>query len=284
MQATIAPLMKSALKWLGNKSRLPAAQKNLIREVSKGRRWVDPFGGGLGLPLELQPKSALILDNNYDLINFWSQVQRGIEPDWMPEDPTDFLEYRSAFNRLSLVVRMDSIVAARLFYGLNRTAFNGLVRYSERVNATLWDDRKGHKFNAPPGDEKIFRASSRLKVDWAELVTIIKSWSFEVGDRAEVGGGDFLFLDPPYVPANGKEDSFTGYWPEPFGWKEQRRLAEWAGAQRCPIVACNAWNDRLVRIYNEQGFECHRIDMPRSVSADGGLRGKVSEMFATKNI
>jgi hypothetical protein len=36
-------------------------------------------------------------------------------------------------------------------------------------------------------------------------------------------------------------------------------------------------------MYRAKGFEVQEIQVPRSISADGALRGKVSEMFAIRN-
>jgi DNA adenine methylase len=278
MQTTIAPPLKSPLRWLGNKSRLPVEQKEFIRSVSQDRRWVAPYCGGLGLELEIQPKEAFLLDENYDLINFWFWVSELMEITPRDEFTKEgYLALRDLFNSRDITQRKASIESARDFYTLNKTCLNGLVRYSHTKKPNL-----GHKFNAPCGD----RPDKVIQSEFSECQKVIQGWRFEVGGfkRRILRPGDFLFLDPPYVSAEGKTNAFTGYWPEPFGWGQQEELLEWAAVQACPIVACNAWNLRLVEMYRAKGFEVQEIQVPRSVSADGGLRGKVSEMFATKNI
>jgi DNA adenine methylase len=279
---TSATAIKSPLKWLGNKTRLPVEQKEAIRKISNGRRWVAPYCGGIGLELEIQPEFALLGDANYDLINFWSWVQSGliIGDSFKSVSEDDFYWFRDEFNYRSIEARLESKGAARLFYVLNRYGFNGLVRYSKPPTRF-----QGAYYNVPYGKEEV----RPIRLDFDDIQEIIDRWRFVVGAFHDEEfshlqrDDDFLFLDPPYVPAEGKANAFTGYWPEPFGWEQQTELLEWAAEQVCPIVACNAWNLRLVEMYKAKGFEVQEIQVPRLISADGSLRGKASEMFATRN-
>jgi DNA adenine methylase Dam len=282
MQTAIATPLKSPLKWLGSKTRLPAEQKGFIRHLSQGRRWVAPYCGGIGLELEIQPEEALLGDANYDLINFWSWVQSGltITDSCKSVSEDDFYYYRDKFNYLSVESRIEEQGAARIFYMLNRYGFNGLVRYSKPPTRF-----QGAYYNVPYGKEEV----RSVRTEFSDIQKVIASWCFVVGTYQDaefstlMSDNDFLFLDPPYVPEEGKTNAFTGYWPEPFGWEQQAELLEWAANQECPIVACNAWNLRLAEMYQAKGFEVQEIQVPRSISADGALRGKVSEMFAIRN-
>src|SRR6185312_11302091 len=105
--------------------------------------------------------------------------------------------------------------AARFIF-LNKTCFNGLYR----VN------RKG-EFNVPFGrytnpticDAKGLRAASE-----ALQRTVFKAGDFEATLKG-VEAGDFVYLDPPYVPASATAD-FTGYTKGGFTMADQTRLRD----------------------------------------------------------
>src|ERR1044072_9319843 len=73
-----APKVKPPLKWAGGKRWLVAHLKTRW-EANAERRYVEPFCGGLAVALGLQPKHALLNDVNPHLINFYRQVQNGLE-------------------------------------------------------------------------------------------------------------------------------------------------------------------------------------------------------------
>jgi DNA adenine methylase len=52
---------------------------NALWQPYKERRYVEPFCGGLAVALGLQPRRALLNDANPHLINFYRQLQQGLE-------------------------------------------------------------------------------------------------------------------------------------------------------------------------------------------------------------
>ena len=147
---------------------------------------------------------------------------------------------------------------------LNRTCFNGLYR----VN------RKG-EFNVPYGrypnpricDEENLRAASE----------VLKRADILCGDFAEilsdhVQAGDFVFLDPPYVPV-GKWGDFKRYTKEQFYEADHRRLAEATTRLRdrgAWSVLTNS-NHPLVReLY--MGCSLQVIKTKRNISSDASTR------------
>lgn len=115
----------------------------------------------------------------------------------------------------------DVGVAVRFVY-LNRTCFNG-----------LWRENRAGEFNVPYGrlrrprlpDVTVLAAASR-RLQGAT----IRNLDFEDAvERAERGlraacAGDFVYLDPPYVPAS-PTASFSAYQAAGFGEREQEHLA-----------------------------------------------------------
>ena len=111
-----APALKPPLKWAGGKRwLLPFLQPLWLPHSS--RRYVDPFCGGLAIPLGLRPKTALLNDINPHLINFYVTLQRGLNVNIrMKNDEASFYVQRTRFNELVRRRRWQSAEAAQLFY------------------------------------------------------------------------------------------------------------------------------------------------------------------------
>jgi DNA adenine methylase len=105
--------------------------------------------------------------------------------------------------------------AARTIF-LNKTCFNGIYR----VNA------KG-VFNVPFGDMNnptLCERENLLECSKALKNTEILSEDYKAL-LPRVGEGDFVYLDPPYVPLS-KTAHFTSYTRGGFGEEEQKELKE----------------------------------------------------------
>ena len=74
----VATLIKPPLKWAGGKRWLLPSLAPLWSPHAS-RRYVEPFCGGLACPLGLRPRNALLNDINPHLINFYTELQRGLD-------------------------------------------------------------------------------------------------------------------------------------------------------------------------------------------------------------
>ena len=207
--------VKPILKWAGGKTQL--ITQLLPHVPERFGTYIEPFFGGGALFFTLQPERAIISDSNPELVNLYRQVATAVD------SVVDCLKrYRNTREDYYAVRAQNwqelfpAEAAARMIY-LNRTCFNGLYR----VN------RKGD-FNVPYGrypnpricDEENLRAASEL----------LKRADILCGDFAKVldecaKPGDFVFLDPPYLPV-GKWGDFKRYTKEQFYEADHRRLAD----------------------------------------------------------
>src|SRR6266498_4074467 len=90
-------LFNPPLKWAGGKRWLVPHVAPIWKE-QKHRRYVEPFCGGLAMALGLRPQRALLNDVNPHLINFYQQVQRGLEVSVeMRNDEDTFYARRGSF-------------------------------------------------------------------------------------------------------------------------------------------------------------------------------------------
>ena len=203
------------LKWAGGKTQL--LPRLLPKIPPCYDRYVEPFFGGGALFFAVQPERALIADSNPELVNMYRQI--ALDVDGVVNHLKRFSNTSEEFLRVRAFdwqVLDPSMAAARMIY-LNRTCYNGLYR----VN------RLG-EFNVPFGayknpricDEENLKAASRL----LQRADIRCADCEELLD-AEVRKGDFVFLDPPYVPV-GEYGDFKRYTKEQFKDADQVRLAK----------------------------------------------------------
>lgn len=253
-----------ALKWAGGKRWLLPHLRPIWRRFA-ACRLVEPFVGGMGVALGLNPHSATINDINEHLINFYQWLQRGLKVDVpMHNEEAAFYEARARFNQLIREGAQSSVEAAGLFYYLNRTCFNGLCRFNSK-----------NEFNVPFGRYKKINYTR----DFTPYQATLSQWEIQQGDfsKVKVRRNDFLYIDPPY------DTPFTQYSKEDFTWTDQQRLIEWLAEATAPIVATNQATPRILALYAEAGFTITTLLAPRRIASSGD-RTPALEMLATKNI
>lgn len=249
------------LKWAGGKRWL-AEKLNEYYAPYRSHKWVEPFLGGMGAVLSVMPETALLNDVNFSLMQFYTWIKRdGLElrEVSLSFDPETYYRNRDLFNSLPKIDRL----ASELFYYLNWSGFNGMCRFNQ----------KG-EFNIPMGRYKQVNYAK----DFKHLQPQFQQWNFTCGDFTllsdRIGAKSFLYLDPPY------DVEFTTYSEGGFSWTDQVRLVEWATTLDCPVLASNQATERVVELYQSNGYNIEILDAPRSIAANGKKRGKVQEMLA----
>ena len=101
------------------------------------------------------------------------------------------------------------------------------------------------------------------------------------GTIARAKRGDFVYLDPPYIPID-ITASFTSYHSEGFGVTDQQRLAKAMlelGQSGVKAMCSNSDTPLTREIYSQ--LNVATIQAPRMVSAKASGRGSVSELVIT---
>jgi len=253
---------RPVLKWAGGKTQLLDALRTRIPK--KFNRYIEPFVGGGALFFDLTPRHAVIADLNPELINLYQCLQRdytGIVRHLasMVNDEEVFYTIRALdFNTLEPMQ-----AAARTLY-LNRTCYNGLYR----VN------RKG-QFNVPFGRYKNPAICQPESLQAAAQVltgaTIILG-SYQDILKQHAHAGDFVFLNPPYLPV-GEYSDFKPYTKEQFHEEDHRELAEEVlrlQTTGCHVVLTNSNHPLVHELY--AGFEMDVINTRRNISSRAATR------------
>jgi len=250
------------LKWAGGKSQL--LNELLPKIPKKYGKFIEPFFGGGALFFSVRPKQAVISDSNPELINLYRMVASDVEG--VIKALSTYQNTEEAFYsvRAQDPARLSPVQAAARTIYLNKTCFNGLYR----VN------RKG-QFNTPFGryknprflDAENIRAASALL---RNATIVLGDYKAVLKDHAQPG--DFIFLDPPYLPVSVYAD-FKRYTKEQFLEEDHLELA--TEVQRlhelgCHIVLTNSNHPLVTELYGKYGMEV--ISTKRHISCNGGKR------------
>ena len=274
---------KPFLKWAGNKFRvLP----HLIPHIGDPERYIEPFGGSLSVALNISADEYILNDINKDLYCLYTNVDKEFVGEcrelFTDENNTRerYLELRKEFNS-----EEDCRKRAKLFLYLNKHAFNGLSRYNSKGEYNVpygkenKDSKTGRivktKAHFPEQELNYFRdVFSNRKVEFCNT-----SFSDEALYK-NVGGGDVVYFDPPYIPLNDTA-YFTDYAKEGFSYEQQVQLAELAESlanRGAKVIISN--HDTPVSRELYKNAEIYPIEVRRSISAKGSSRKKASELIA----
>ena len=262
LRKAIPTQAKPILKWAGGKTQMLG---DLIPKVPAFYgRYIEPFFGGGAMFFALQPENAVIADSNPELINMYRQVANHVE------DVIKYLKTYENTSEMFYAVRSlewtslpKAEAAARTIF-LNKTCFNGLYR----VN-------KQGQFNVPFGkyknpkicDEDGLRAASE----------VLKKAEILCGDYLLVlehyaQPGDFVFLDPPYLPISEYSD-FKRYTKEQFYEEDHVELAKMIMTlheRGCHVVLTNSNHPLVHELYAP--FTIDVIQTKRHISCNGNTR------------
>jgi DNA adenine methylase len=270
-------MRKPFLKWAGNKYRvLP----HLLPIIGTPNKYCEPFGGSLAVALNVSACEYVLNDINNDLTTTYNLLMGGDSEDflrecqeWFTSDNNNkekFIELRALFNSLD-----HGAERASLFIYLNRHCFNGLTRYN-----------KGGGFNVPFGryatpyfpQKELESFSSHFKSKTSVKLT---SSSFEDATLyRDLGEGDVVFFDPPYVPIS-QTSNFTDYSPDGFCYGQQVELVALAKSlsdRGIKAIITNSDCELTRELY--KGARIIPISVSRTISANVESRKKAQEVIA----
>ena len=220
--------------------------------------------GGGALFFALQPSSGVIADSNPELINLYECLANNVE-----QLIRCLSEFKNTEEDYYLIRKLDyskldkEYAAARTLY-LNRTCYNGLYR----VN-------KSGQFNVPFGRYKTTTICHPEKLRAATLA--LQNVDIVCGDYKAVlkeyaKAGDFIFLDPPYLPISQYSD-FKRYTKEQFYEEDHRELAEEVNRLQklgCHILLTNSNHPLVHELYGR--YEISVVSTRRNISSKAGTR------------
>jgi DNA adenine methylase len=277
---TKAPLVPP-LKCQGIKTKLAATIKQ-IAETRPYTRWVEPFCGSCVVALNVQPKQALLCDTNLHIIRLYQDIQREtVTPVLVKSFLTEegeklrtqgepyYYEVRERFNQLPSTLD---------FLFLNRSCFNGVMRFNRRG-----------KFNVPYGHKPERFAQAYVtkitnQVRQIAQAISVADWTFEVADfretLAKVKAGDFVYADPPYA---GRHVDYFNSWSA----EDEQALAAQLASTSCDLTL-STWhsnefrkNEAIEQVWQKAGFHLTTREHFYHVGSSEDLRHPMIEALIT---
>lgn len=248
---------KPVLKWAGGKTQL---LKVLLPNIplSYGK-YIEPFLGGGALFFALNPNNAVISDSNPELVNLYkviaSNVEELITELKLYNNSADFFYEQRNFDWKSL----QPIKAAARTIFLNKTCFNGIYRIN-----------KQGFFNVPYGQYK--KPTICDEKNLINVSKVLHGKTIICGDYKSVLNqyakpGDFIFLDPPYVPIS-KSSDFKRYTQQPFSMNDHIELASEVKRLHeigCHVILTNSDHPHVHSLYDK--FDLRVCNTRRSVNS-----------------
>ena len=274
---SIAP--KPFVKWAGGKRQLlPVITRHI---PDRFERYYEPFlgGGAVFFNLVSQDRKAkwFVSDLNYDLILSYTTIRDRVKEliSTLEAHAANYFKSPSTYYyKMRENNPKDQIDKVSRLVFLNKTCFNGLYR----VNS------KG-KFNVPLGryvHPNIVNKENLLAISRVlqPKDISIKCQDFEDALK-NVGGGDFVYLDPPYQPVS-TTANFTSYTDGNFDYQDQKRLfAKFKSLDRkgAKVLLSNSKSKEILDLFKEFAKGIIEINANRFINSVSQKRTGHTELL-----
>jgi site-specific DNA-adenine methylase len=270
--------LKTPMSYTGKKKGLVVETLRDCYQKLSDPTWIEPFVGGGGSLLGVQPNRAITSDKSTLLINTWEEIQNGLNAsqiNW-EQSKEGYLSNRQRFNQMlmnqSQGIPVDKNLLATLFCYLMLNSWGGVIRFSS----------KG--FNVPFGHKKVTRTNEDYN-SWKEILKDYQfhGLSFEefhkklqlYQDTCQLNPHNcIVYLDPPY--AEDKSDKYIFH----MNNKEREKMIDLYSEY--PFVAASdnpvEW---VINKYKSAGFNVYLLDSKRGLGKNR-RPGTQKEMLALK--
>lgn len=236
MKKIIVPPIKTQ----GIKTKLVPWIRNHV-DFEGVNRYVEVFLGSGVVGFNTAPENALFCDSNPHIINFYNGLKDKTfdaqfiknflieEGDKMKQKGGDhYYEIRERFNE-----KNDPLD----FLFLNRSCFNGMIRFNRKLKFNVPWGHKPQRF-AQAYITKIFNQVRKV-----EYLIETNNWEFKCQDfrqtLAETAPQDFVYCDPPYI---GRHVDYFDSWNE----EDENDLSNWANNFKGKMML-STWHSNAYR-------------------------------------
>lgn len=194
---------------------------NMIREyadVNSNTIWIEPFMGSGVVGFNIAPKNAIFADTNPHIIEFYRQIQSGeissnivrlfLEKEGKKlseKDELYYYEVRDRFNKNHNPLD---------FLFLNRSCFNGMIRFNRKYEFNVPYGHKPNRFS------KAYVTKIVNQVAYVEMLVHENNWKFlcqPFYKTIEMAcENSFIYCDPPYI---GRHVDYYDSWDDVSEYK-----------------------------------------------------------------
>jgi DNA adenine methylase len=282
LPVSVGQIKTPPLKCQGIKTKLVGFLFQNIQWNDKGKgRWIEPFLGSGVVAFNLAPERALLADTNKHIISLYRAIQKGALP---PEKVRAFLEQegskleeKGAVFYYQIRERFNEFGNPLDFLFLNRSCFNGVMRFNKHGNFNVPFGHKTKRFS------KSYITKIVNQIAWVETQMYGRDWEFKVASwettLTDTAPEDFVYLDPPYI---GRHTDYYTSWDE----EEAIRLATFTRNLKSGF-ALSMWLSNRYRKNNHLEYYWKELDMRTSrhfyhVGSKEDYRNAVEEALVIK--
>ena len=198
------------IKCQGIKSKLVTWIAETLEWDGKGL-WIEPFMGSGVVGFNLKPRKALFCDTNPHLIAFYQGINNGsINPivtrEFLESEGSKLAKHGADYY-YEVRQRFNTKKSSLDFLFLNRSCFNGLIRFNRKGGFNVPFGHKPERFS------KAYITKIVNQVDWVCKLASLSDWTFLHQDfRVTLScatEADFIYCDPPYA---GRHTDYFNSW------------------------------------------------------------------------
>lgn len=182
-------------------------------DINENTRWIEPFLGSGVVGFNLAGKDALFADSNPHTIAFYNKLKNkeitsSIVKQFLYKSGQELsLKGQEYYNYVRERFNEEQNPLDFLF--LNRSCFNGMIRFNRKL-----------KFNVPYGHKPERFAQAYItkivnQIKYLELAFAQNNWEFKCQSfektLSEISKNDFIYCDPPYI---GRHVDYYDSWDE----------------------------------------------------------------------
>lgn len=208
----IQKVLVPPVKCQGIKTKLiPFIGQNIFWE-GKGT-WIEPFLGSGVVAFNMNPENALLCDTNKHIIKLYKALQDGSINAFIVKEQLELMGAKLAIHGIDYYYeirkRFNESANTIDFIFLNRSCFNGLMRFNSKGGFNVPFGHKPNRFS------KAYVTKIVNQIHKVQQTIKNKNWVFKVQDWAVTVGEatkeDFIYLDPPYI---GRHTDYFNTWSD----------------------------------------------------------------------
>ncbi len=197
---TIDKVFVPPIKIQGIKTKIvPFIKENLL--LAQGSMWIEPFMGSGVVGFNVAPKNAVFADINPHIIEFYNQIKSGQITSYIIrqflEEEGSKLAQKDGLYYYEVRERFNQNHNPLDFLFLNRSCFNGMIRFNKKL---AFNVPYGHK---PQRFSKAYITKITNQVTHIEELFRYNNWSFICQSFEETiklaNEKAFIYCDPPYI-------------------------------------------------------------------------------------
>ncbi|HVS93940.1 MAG TPA: Dam family site-specific DNA-(adenine-N6)-methyltransferase [Mucilaginibacter sp.] len=207
---TIQKVTVPPIKCQGIKTKLIPFIGQNIEWDGKGK-WIEPFLGSGVVAFNMLPQKALLCDTNKHIIKLYQSLQNGSINGLIVRERLESmgkeLENGGIDYYYTIRKRFNALGDSVDFLFLNRSCFNGLMRFNSKGGFNVPFGHKPNRFSKAYITKIVNQVNSVQKIlEKKNWVFKVQDWAVTIGEATE---DDFVYLDPPYI---GRSTDYYNTW------------------------------------------------------------------------